>query len=463
MSGCLDTEAVAAAGVRSSTAHVHEPDPSGPTVFIMKISSIGIQRRTAVIAFLALLAFSVDIRAQTNTTMRPVLDRVEVDGLVVYVHYSLDNRAHTARLPVDLLLEMALEFPIEEEVLASNDSPMQTIRYADDSKINGHDYAIEIEKDGIATISDLSDGTVAQIPADIIRWAGAAYNSSFRTESLPVTSLIYNTETRAIGFFIRNSIPLAAAIILLVMMLSGSLFWLVYRARREKNATLVSRRHLVLARDSERKKMAADLHDGPIQGIQVLLRTDTGIRTRERRNGAVNREILHTVSDQLRDICAELRPPVLHHFGFPRAARARIAKFREHFPAIKLHSDIQDFSDQLSEELRTTLFRALQECLMNAGRHARAKNIWVNVALDDGQVCLSIRDDGIGFTSPKRLSELEATGHLGLSFLAQRVEATGAHLNISSVPGFGTTVVVEIPVKKVASKRQRGRAFARAT
>jgi two-component system sensor histidine kinase UhpB len=248
--------------------------------------------------------------------------------------------------------------------------------------------------------------------------------------------------------------------VFLFVLLAGSILWISHRRRRERNEMLESRRHLTRAAENERKKLAADLHDGPIQELQLLLGTLTDVSPKPGQNGTLTCDRLRLVSDQLRGICSELRPPILHHFGLPRAARACLAKVREQFPALTVHESIDDFEDRMTEEQRVTLYRALQEALANVGRHAMAENVWIRLSREGSEILLMVRDDGRGFDLPKRMSELEAKGHLGLSFLSQRVEAVGAVLRIVSSPGAGASLCVTLSLMPQRKYKVRQRAFA---
>lgn len=430
----------------------------------MRVPPTGSLHRRAVCAIVfALFALTFDVRAQSTAETRVSLDRIEVADSIAFVHYTIGSEAHVAPLEAEVLLALVLKPPAEVDLMPEAHSISRPLRFTHVSSVNGHPFSIEMEKAGFATFADKTDRTAVRLPTDIVQWAGAAYDFTFLETEAPVASLKYNTGTKAIDFFIQNTVPLATAIILAVLILSGVIFWMIRRIRRERKTMLASRRRLELARESERTKLAADLHDGPIQELQLLLRAFNTQSPRNRYNRRLTGNILHTLSDELRDICADLRPPVLHHFGFPRAARTCTTKFREHFPSVNMNVSIEDFEDLASDEQRITLYRALQETLMNVGLHAEAQNVWVDVIQTDSEVVLSVKDDGRGFNLPKRLSDLEAEGHLGLSFLSQRVEAIGARLSITSAPGEGTKVLVIVP-QKISHKRDAAmKSYASAT
>jgi len=119
---------------------------------------------------------------------------------------------------------------------------------------------------------------------------------------------------------------------------------------------------------------------------------------------------------------------------------------REHMA--KLESELEfelkdDFDEQPSGETRVLLFRIAQEALGNVHKHARAQRVEVHLSQDDGGFKVEIRDDGVGFTPPQRLSS--APGHLGLSSMRERAELAGGWCQVHSLPDCGATVQFWLP------------------
>ncbi len=92
------------------------------------------------------------------------------------------------------------------------------------------------------------------------------------------------------------------------------------------------------------------------------------------------------------------------------------------------------------------LYRAAQEALTNSLRHGRAREVMITLQRHGDTVRLCVADDGVGFAVPARLDELAQRGHLGLAGLRQRVRYSGGRLAVSSTPGRGTTVRVDLPL-----------------
>jgi signal transduction histidine kinase len=92
----------------------------------------------------------------------------------------------------------------------------------------------------------------------------------------------------------------------------------------------------------------------------------------------------------------------------------------------------------MPDEQRTCIYRIVQEALRNVTRHAKAKNVRIQLAEDEGALSLSIQDDGRGF-----LPEREKG--IGLLGMEERVKHLGGWFHVESQPGDGTTIQVKLP------------------
>ena len=209
---------------------------------------------------------------------------------------------------------------------------------------------------------------------------------------------------------------------------------------------------VVHAGDQERTKLAADLHDGPVQQVAMLSYT-VHLARLQLTKGKLGRademlgELQHDLEGQvreLRQIMTALRPPVLEQQGLAAALQQHVEQFQsEHKIAADLI--VERPSDDLASEVETVLYRIAQEALSNIRKHARANHAWVTMdATDDGRVRLRVRDNGVGF-DPARAARLVEEGHFGLTGMRERVTFVGGRFDVSSAPGQGTTVEVAIP------------------
>jgi signal transduction histidine kinase len=203
------------------------------------------------------------------------------------------------------------------------------------------------------------------------------------------------------------------------------------------------------ATEQERLRLAADLHDGPVQELTALRYSLNRARTRVQRGQHEEAEALlaglevdlATGISGLRRLMAELRPAVLDEQGLEAALLNQARAFEA---ASGVACDIRSGLDtRLAPELETVLYRVTQESLTNIGKHARASRVTVSLATENGGVRLRIHDDGVGF-DPLAARELVGDGHFGLAGMRERVEMVGGRLVVDSVPGEGTTVDVRM-------------------
>ena len=200
-------------------------------------------------------------------------------------------------------------------------------------------------------------------------------------------------------------------------------------------------------REEERMHLARELHDGPIQDLYAVLHEaemllDEDDRTRQERLRAW-RETVQRVAATLRDVCIDLRPPLLTDFGLEVTMRSHAARFREVHPNIRVQFDLTPIGEVLPERIQLALFRIYQEALNNAFQHGKAKQVCVRFEADAERIVLEIEDDGFGFVVPKRWIEFARKGHLGLLGIAERAASIGGRLAVESEPGGGTRLRVE--------------------
>jgi signal transduction histidine kinase len=203
------------------------------------------------------------------------------------------------------------------------------------------------------------------------------------------------------------------------------------------------------ATEHERVRLAADLHDGPVQELTALRYGLTRARNRVRRGQAEEAEgLLAELEDELasgitglRRLMTELRPAVLDEQGLEVALHNQVRAFEATSGvACAISTGLQA---RLAPDLETALYRVAQETLNNVGKHAGASRVTVSLGSENGSVRLRINDDGIGF-DPVAASRLLGEGHFGLAGMRERVEMVGGQLRIDSAPGQGTTIDVEM-------------------
>ena len=201
--------------------------------------------------------------------------------------------------------------------------------------------------------------------------------------------------------------------------------------------------------EAERSRLAAELHDGPVQQLTALLYGLELARHHVRRGSPdAADELIASLEDKatgeingLRRMMTQLRPPVLDELGLVTALRNQGQSFESASGvrcAVKTEPELE-----LAPEMETVLYRVAQESLTNIGKHANASRVDISLGAVDGHVLLQIRDDGIGF-DPGKARALVSEGHFGLVNMRERVEMVGGKLLVDSSPGNGTTIAVEM-------------------
>ncbi|HXF73152.1 MAG TPA: PAS domain S-box protein [Actinomycetota bacterium] len=198
--------------------------------------------------------------------------------------------------------------------------------------------------------------------------------------------------------------------------------------------------------EQERSRLAADLHDDPIQKMTAVgLRIEAlRRRTRDPVTAAALDDLAGTVRltiARLRHLLFDLRPPALDRHGLAPAIRQHLDLLGDELaPEVRL---VDELVREPPPGLRTTAFRIVQEALANVRRHAGARAVEIRLAERGGDLHLVVRDDGRGF---EPAAVVEEPGHLGLRAMRERAEAAGGRVRIESGPGRGTTVEAWLPV-----------------
>jgi signal transduction histidine kinase len=212
------------------------------------------------------------------------------------------------------------------------------------------------------------------------------------------------------------------------------------RAAYERLALLHER--LDAAKEDERRHVANELHDdlGQILTVIKLRLTMSGQAPPSTETMA----LIDQAIDRVRKISRDLRPAALDQVGLMPALRDHaIAQSALSGVTIDLQTD-DEAGERLPPALEIACFRIVQESLTNALRHAAATRIQVRATRRDDKLVLVVVDDGKGFDT----AAVEAAGgrHLGILGMQERVRARGGTLRITSRPGGGTRVEVEVPI-----------------
>lgn len=213
------------------------------------------------------------------------------------------------------------------------------------------------------------------------------------------------------------------------------------RAEEERRQLLA---HLVSSQEEARARIAADIHDDPVQamvavGMQLDLLaeecSDPRVLERVRRL----QDSVHRAVTRLRTLLFELTPPSLEA-GLAEALMELAAR-DDAGPQLVVEDRART---ELPMEVRTTAFRIVQEALANVRKHAAARTAWVRIEDRDGGVRILVEDDGVGITREQLAT---APGHLGLRSMRERASLCGGWVEIGPRPEGGTRVEVWLPAQ----------------
>jgi signal transduction histidine kinase len=219
----------------------------------------------------------------------------------------------------------------------------------------------------------------------------------------------------------------------------------------QQRLTALSRRLLEVQED-ERRRLARDLHDDLGQALtalkiqlESLARASGDVLQRARIDECVA-TTQHSL-ERVRQLSLSLRPLQLDDLGLVAALRSHLDRQAE-VGKLQPHFDAGEAPGTIAPEIETACFRVAQEAINNVLRHAHAAHLWVRLFTADGQLALSVRDDGSGFdleTARRRASAGESLGVVGME---ERVALAGGRLELRTSPGQGTVLLATFPLEQ---------------
>lgn len=210
---------------------------------------------------------------------------------------------------------------------------------------------------------------------------------------------------------------------------------------------------LLSAEENERKRIAQELHDGIGQSLSAL---KFGVENvlHQLRQGAMEKAagylntfipVIQNTIEEVRTIVMDLRPSTLDDLGILPTIRWFCREFQTIHPRIRIEEEISLEERDVPENLKSVVYRILQEGLNNVSKHSGADGVWVVLGKRDDRITLEIRDNGAGF-DPGALASAEGPRRgFGLTSMRERAELTGGRLQIESGPHRGTRILVSWP------------------
>ena len=335
-------------------------------------------------------------------------------------------------------------------------TPEGLVVYSDDTRLIGSSFELDDQEREIletgavfADISDLSreENTFEQDYDSLVE----VYAPVLAENGDPLVFEAYfdYAEVTAAGRKIwLEFAPFALGGLVLLQLVTLPLSWIlakrVERTQRERERLF---HHALESSDAERRRIASDLHDGVVQDLTGVSYALAAAARRAERVGEGEDPALESAAARLREAIRSLRsllveiyPPNLHEEGLESALSDLLAKLDLRGMRTKLLVEVDTMS--LPNDSVRLLYRAAQEGLRNVVAHANAASVEMVVRrASRSAVVLTVSDDGLGFDPAARAQD----GHVGLMVLGGIVADAGGEVSISSAPGRGTTLRVEVP------------------
>jgi len=215
-------------------------------------------------------------------------------------------------------------------------------------------------------------------------------------------------------------------------------------------------RRVVAAQESERQRIARDLHDETGQSLTAI---GMGLRGLSGRLKTHNQEALGTLQkletltgDSLKELerlISDLRPSHLDDLGLSAALRWYANRIHED-TNIDIRVDILGDEQEMDDATRITIFRIIQECLNNIIKHSQADHVGIYLQYESRNVRITVRDNGTGFDMHLVQMEHSRRPSLGLAGMEERAALLGGRVSVQSRPDYGTEVEAVIPYRNKA-------------
>lgn len=213
---------------------------------------------------------------------------------------------------------------------------------------------------------------------------------------------------------------------------------------------------VVQVEESARQSLVRRMHDGPASSLSnFILQAEICQRLFDKNPDRARSELnalkatASTTFEAVKDFIFELRPMMLDDLGVVPTLRRYVETLQEKDgPQISI--TVTGLERRLEGHIEITVFRAVQELLNNARRHASATQVQVLLDLTQDRLLAVVEDNGSGFNVDEALSSAETNRTIGLATIRERIEMLGGELTIQSNTGHGTRAEFVIPLEPEA-------------
>ena len=241
-------------------------------------------------------------------------------------------------------------------------------------------------------------------------------------------------------------------LILCVLAVAAIAFWLYQRRlseiRGKHAAQEAFSRGLINAHESERRRIAAELHDSLGQSLAMIKNSAVfGSQTAKDLSEArgqlteISTQSAHAISE-VREITYNLRPYLLDRLGLTKAINSLLNRIADN-SALKIISDIESVDGLFENDAEISIYRIIQESLNNVLKHAEASEVKLSISKTERRITIKVSDNGRGFDVKGRSEEKTSAG-FGLLGMKERVRMLAGTISIASAIDQGTTIKIEL-------------------
>jgi len=269
----------------------------------------------------------------------------------------------------------------------------------------------------------------------------------------------FDSYNRSQMLFHWRSFYFFAVVIILASLLAARLGRKYLKEKIEKEKTLDLMHSIVSERESERLKIALEIHDTIIQDLTFsrmlcrdlsdsLLRMDTQLKLDE-----LTKIIMKAIK-QIREITYDLMPPELGNNNIESIFSNYCRNFMNK-SGINTILNVTGFKNiRINDSQRLTLYRILQECLTNSRKHSGAKNISVKLLLTYPYIIFRASDDGKGIDQNLIDKNPDQRFHFGLKGIQERVAMFDGETNIKNIPGRGFSIRIKMKLREIQDEKK---------
>ncbi len=212
--------------------------------------------------------------------------------------------------------------------------------------------------------------------------------------------------------------------------------------------------------EKEKQHLARELHDGSLQALVDISHDIDELSEAEDRANTKSglkqlRDKVDAVLAGVRQSILGLRPPLLEEMGLESSLKWLAHEITQE-GGVEVNVEVRGKARRLTDRVELSLFRIAQEALQNAKKHSQATRIGLRLAFVGDKAQLTVQDDGVGFAVPPQ-EKLATQMKFGLIGMAERARLLGGSLRVQSLPGNGTVIFAEVPIRGAESSQQTTR------